>query len=346
MHEISYGCTPELQDMYKLSPFVWRGNDRFDLLLRVVNRDADASRKVARVHYGRSSDGVHFELEPVPVIAPDPAADAYDNGGCEDPTLAIVGSTRYVYYSGWNEHFKKGELLLPLETKSIDWLSAASLSRLRRPRIIPKKLKSSRWPTAAGGSSSSTPQNNQSKIAIARSANVDGPWDILPPLFAARTETWDAFHLSTGPVISSNPDFPVMFFTTERRVRRSGAWDGSSSMRHTLASLPGQSIRSFCLTLSAIMTTPISHSRLPRSKSMTLSTSTIQSPINTSCAPKFSACDPVASRRRLFATLPSPEHGEQLVSPGRGHGCGVEVTEGFLRGPHLLQTTGASVADQ
>ena len=71
MDEISSGCSPEVSDMYKLSPFVWKNGARLDLLLRVVNRDEDASRKVARVHHGTSTDGVHFTLEATPVIAPD-----------------------------------------------------------------------------------------------------------------------------------------------------------------------------------------------------------------------------------------------------------------------------------
>lgn len=217
MDEISYGCAPELQDMYKLSPFVWRENDRFELLLRVVNRDADASRKVARVHYGQSSDGVHFDLEPVPVIAPDPAVDAYDNGGCEDPTLAIAGSTRYVYYSGWNEHFKRGELLLAsgddvhrLVKHGIALPSTEATHNPKEAEIVP--VADGSWRLFFEYA-----QDNRSKIGIARSANVDGPWEILPPLFAARPETWDAFHLSTGPVISSNPDFPVMFYNGATR---------------------------------------------------------------------------------------------------------------------------------
>lgn len=215
--EIGYSCAPELEDMYKLSPFVWRENDRFQMLLRVVNRDADASRKVARIHYGQSSDGVHFELESVPVIAPDTAADAYDNGGCEDPTLAIAGSTRYVYYSGWNQHVKRGELLLA---------AGDDVHRLVKRGIALPSTEATRNPkeaeivSVADGSWRlffEYAENDQSKIGIARSASVDGPWEILPPLFAARPQMWDAFHLSTGPVISSDPDFPVMFYNGATR---------------------------------------------------------------------------------------------------------------------------------
>ena len=49
-------------------------------------------------------------MDSQPVIAPGP--EDYDIAGCEDPTLAVVNKTCYVYYSGWNETEKTGQLLL------------------------------------------------------------------------------------------------------------------------------------------------------------------------------------------------------------------------------------------
>lgn len=220
MAEITYGCSPEVREMYKLSPFVWRHDTRFDLLLRVVNRNEDASRKVARIHYGTSTDGVHFELEPVPVIAPDEREDSYDNGGCEDPTLAVVESALYVYYSGWNEYGKRGELLLA---------AGDDVHRLLKRGIALPSSEAARNPKeaeivhVADGSWRlffEYAHDNRSKIGIARSANVDGPWEILTPLFAARADTWDSYHLSTGPVVSCNTDFSVMFYNGATRDAR------------------------------------------------------------------------------------------------------------------------------
>ncbi len=81
MDEITYACSPEIEAMYKLSPFVWRNGAGYAILLRVVNRHQDASQKVARIHYGTSSDGVRFVLEPQPVLRPGDDPTAYDNGG-------------------------------------------------------------------------------------------------------------------------------------------------------------------------------------------------------------------------------------------------------------------------
>lgn len=212
MVEISFASSPELAGTYKLSPFVWRRGERFELLLRVVNFDTDASKKIARIHYGESPDGVHFVVEPKPVIAPDADRDSYDNGGCEDPTLAIVDDMTYVYYSGWNEHQKRGELLLAagvdihrLEKRGIVLASTRSARNPKEAEIV--RVADGTWRLFFEYAN-----DDRSKIGIARSANVDGPWEVLDSLFEARPGGWDAYHLSAGPLIASNPDFPVMFY--------------------------------------------------------------------------------------------------------------------------------------
>lgn len=101
---------PPLADMYQLSPFVWRTAERYDILLRAVPHSERPSEKIARVYHGTSTDGIHFTMDDEPAIAPGPDEDDLD--GCEDPTLAIVDATHYVYYTGWNERRKRGELLL------------------------------------------------------------------------------------------------------------------------------------------------------------------------------------------------------------------------------------------
>lgn len=217
MDEITYDASPEVDAMYKLSPFVWRTNDRFELLLRVVNHDDDASKKVARIHYGASLDGVHFVIDDDPVIAPDASPDAFDNGGCEDPSLATVDGIQHVYYTGWNERAKRGELLLAsggdLRHLAKRGIALASSEAARNP----KEAEIVRADDGSWRLFFEYAHDDRSKIGIARSPNVDGPWQVLPPLFEARPELWDNYHLSTGPVVTSNPDFPVMFYNGATR---------------------------------------------------------------------------------------------------------------------------------
>ena len=53
----------------------------------------------------------------------DDVPDSYDSVGCEDPTVAYSNGKYYLYDRGWNEHIKRGELLLA---------SGPTLFRIRR----------------------------------------------------------------------------------------------------------------------------------------------------------------------------------------------------------------------
>jgi predicted GH43/DUF377 family glycosyl hydrolase len=213
LDELTFYCSEELHAMYKLSPCIWRESGEFGLLLRVVNYSDTPSEKVARIHFGSSSDGLHFTLDETPVIPPGrDTQNDYDSGGCEDPTLAIDDGTYYVYYSGWNEYHKRGELLLTsgrdvhhLEKKGIALPSSTAA-------MNPKEATISRAPDGTWRLFFEYAHENKSKIGIARSQHAAGPWEVLPPLFEARPDSWDSWHLSTGPILDSDPEFPVMFY--------------------------------------------------------------------------------------------------------------------------------------
>jgi predicted GH43/DUF377 family glycosyl hydrolase len=213
LDEVTFECSSELAAMYKLSPCVWRENGRFELLLRVVNRSDNPAEKVARIHHGSSGEGLHFVLDDNPAIAPDPdVPGAYDSGGCEDPTVARVAGSYYVYYSGWNEHLKRGELLLAtgpdvahLQKKGIALESSEQVMNPKEATIA--QASDGTWRLFFEYAN-----DGKSKIGLARSANVAGPWDVLPPLFERRPQSWDSWHLSTGPILEPETENPVMFY--------------------------------------------------------------------------------------------------------------------------------------
>lgn len=212
LDEVTFGCSDELAAMYKLSPFVWRGADRFDLLLRVVNYSDDPSEKVARIHHGTSDDGLAFVMRETPVIPPDSDPDGYDSGGCEDPTAALVDGTYYVYYSGWNERHRRGELLLATGP-DLDHLAKRGIALASSPAARnPKEATIVRVADGSWRLFFEYAHEGKSKIGLARSAAVGGPWEVLPPLFEARPDQWDRWHLSTGPILDSDPQYPVMFY--------------------------------------------------------------------------------------------------------------------------------------
>ncbi|GAC1390265.1 MAG: glycoside hydrolase family 130 protein [Vulcanimicrobiaceae bacterium] len=201
--------------MYTLSPFVWESQDGYNLLVRAVNRSDIAAEKVARVYYGASADGLNFKMDDEPVIPPGPGD--LDCDGCEDPTVALSGGTYYVYYTGWNQSKLRGELLMAagpdihhLEKRGIALESTSAVRNPKEATIV--AVDDGTWRLFFEYA-----RNDASCIGIATSASVAGPWFVQDDLFQARPNGWDCWHLSTGPVLMSNPHRPIMFYNGATR---------------------------------------------------------------------------------------------------------------------------------
>ena len=213
LDEVTFSSSDELAGMYKLSPCVWQEKGGFELLVRVVNRSDNPSEKVARIHHGRSTDGLRFHLDETPVIAPGPdVPGSYDSGGCEDPTVARVNGEYYVYYTGWNEHLKRGELMLATGADVLHLRKSGVALESSERTANPKEATIVRVPDGTWRLFFEYADENKSKIGLAQSPNAGGKWEVMAPLFEARPDAWDSWHLSTGPILDSNPDCPVMFY--------------------------------------------------------------------------------------------------------------------------------------
>lgn len=211
-------CDPPLSKMYKLSPFVWKTQRGYEMLIRAVPHSEIPAEKIARIYHGWSEDGLRFRMGCEPVIAPGPDEDDLD--GCEDPTLAIVDGTYYVYYTGWNERRKRGQLLLAsghdpehLEKRGVALASLPECENPKEATIVSAADGSWRlfFEYANGGAS---------KIGIAAGNAVTGPWHVFNAPFDARADNWDSWHLSTGPVCTQSAG-PVMFYNG---ATRDAAW--------------------------------------------------------------------------------------------------------------------------
>ncbi len=208
---LTLDARPPLSEMYTLSPFVWEDDGRWEMLVRAVpRRDDQPALKIACAYYGTSDDGLRFVMDDAPAIAPGP--DAEDLDGCEDPTVAIWNGTYYAYYTGWNQSKMQGSLLLAsgpsprhLVKGGVYLAATSAVDNPKEATIV--SVPDGTWRLffeyAAGGAS---------KIGIASAPSVDGPWTIGTPLFEARPDHWDAWHLSTGPMLQSDPSRPVMFY--------------------------------------------------------------------------------------------------------------------------------------
>jgi predicted GH43/DUF377 family glycosyl hydrolase len=161
---------------------------------------------------------VNFALGAHPVIPPgDDVPGSYDSGGCEDPTVAYVDGVYYVYYTGWNEHLKRGELLLA-SGPSLECLEKRGIALPSKPtELNPKEAEIVHADDGSWRLFFEYANDDRSKIGIASSPRVDGPWTVQKPLFEARPG-WEDWHLSTGPVICGGDALPVMFYNGATRA--------------------------------------------------------------------------------------------------------------------------------
>ncbi|MET3980965.1 putative GH43/DUF377 family glycosyl hydrolase [Mucilaginibacter sp. UYP25] len=203
-------CSSPLSGMYQLSPFVWEEGGGYRILMRAVNTSEDATQKVARIYSGTSKNGLDFHMSDGPVIAP--STKSYDKDGCEDPTVVCVGKKYLVYYTGWNQTKMEGQLILATG-KTLDEL-AFSVTAIpsKTPYINPKEatvtqLKNGKWFLLFEYAN-----EKRSKLGVAGIKNAKGPWKIKGEYLPAVKDSWDAYHLSPGPVVITPQGQTVLFY--------------------------------------------------------------------------------------------------------------------------------------
>ena len=228
-------CGPPLSDMYTLSPFVWRENGRYALLLRAVPRSENPAEKIARIYAGYSDEGLCFAMEAQPIIAPGP--DAEDRDGCEDPTVIVTGGETFVYYSGWNEANKRGQLLLATGHDSRDLHKRGVMLPPKPGYANPKEATVVQVPDGSWRLFFEYAADGASKIGLASAPAVDGPWTLLPSPVETRPGRWDGWHLSPGPMRTSDLERPVMFYNgaTQETQWRIGWIAFDANYTHVLA---------------------------------------------------------------------------------------------------------------
>lgn len=210
---------PPLSEMFVLSPFVWRSGDGYQLLVRAVNHSPIPADKVARIYAGTSQDGLRFEMGDRPVIAPGP--DEADKDGAEDPTVVVQGGELHVYYTGWNEVALTAQLMRATGP-DVHHLHKCGVSLPSTPaHRNTKEATLSSLPDGTWRLFFEYSANGHSLVGLASGTSVDGPWTVQPPLFEPRDDHWDSWHLSTGPMLRSDPHRPVMFYNG---ADKEGCW--------------------------------------------------------------------------------------------------------------------------
>ena len=194
---------------FVLSPYVVFRDERFLMLVRLVNPDADASKKISRIHYASSADGVRFDVGRE-VIAPGGSADP-DGAGCEDPTVAFDGDSYGVLYSGYNAGLERSSMLLA-KGKTLDALRKAGFvlppdDRYANPKeaallATPRGFRMF-FEYANGGAS---------HIGAADAPNVEGPWTYAESPIVQRSDAFDSWHLSPAAAVRRLDGTHVLFY--------------------------------------------------------------------------------------------------------------------------------------
>jgi predicted GH43/DUF377 family glycosyl hydrolase len=203
-----------LASFYQLSPFVWRENGHVHVMIRAVPYSEDPAQKIARIYHGTSTDGLIFHMDESPAIAPGPGPE--DRDGCEDPTVAALSGTTYVYYTGWNQQARRGCLMLA---------SGPDASHLHKRGVALESVTGGHNPKEAEIALADDKtwrlffeyaKHDASCIGLASADRVDEPWSACRPPFERRPSSWDSWHLSTGPAVTLDGT-PVMFYNGATR---------------------------------------------------------------------------------------------------------------------------------
>jgi predicted GH43/DUF377 family glycosyl hydrolase len=195
-----------------MSPYVWRDGDRgLRLLVRVLANPLGPDDPTGLIYAGTSDDGARWTIDPKAVIAPGP--DFVDAGGVEDPTVVTgENGNLLIYYTGVDGRREQGSLLVA---------RGPALDRLEKQRVAlkaPEGEGNIKEATVARGQDGryrlfyEYARDNASRIGLAVGDTPDGPWTVVDDPFDIRTESWDNWHLSTGPILSRPGQDPVMFY--------------------------------------------------------------------------------------------------------------------------------------
>lgn len=192
-----------------MSPFVWRQDDgRFGLLLRVVEDSSTDAGGTGSIWYGTGDDGLHFAIDDAPLLTP---GGDLDQKGCEDPTLVRHDGEVIVFYSGVDTAgethllWASGPDVRSLTKRGVAHASSPDLRNIKEAEVL--HTPQGKWIMGFEFA-----DGEMSRIGYADGDGPTGPWHRTKQGFGPRADRFDSWHLSTGPMMLTDPSHPVMFY--------------------------------------------------------------------------------------------------------------------------------------
>jgi predicted GH43/DUF377 family glycosyl hydrolase len=155
----------------------------------------------SRLGYAESSDGIHFDRRPDPVLSPE--ADYEKDGGVEDPRLVKISGTYYLTYTGYNK--KDAQLCLATSKDLIHWQRKGvilpayqgkwNVGWTKSGAIIPEKINGKYWMYWLGTSADKTDQMGLAYSSDLLHWTEASDFPILP----RRPEMFDSRVVEPGP---------------------------------------------------------------------------------------------------------------------------------------------------
>ena len=194
-----------------MSPYVWTDDKGCHLLARVLPNPLKPGDPTGVIYQGTSKDHLRFVMDQKPAIEPGPEDD--DAAGVEDPTVVIAENHHLlVYYTGVHGDPMQGCLMVA---------RGEDLRSLKKERVAlkaPPGEGNIKEATVAQGSDGrwrlfyEYAKDHASRIGLAVGPTPDGPWEVADDPFTIREDSWDNWHLSTGPIVALPGRDPVMFY--------------------------------------------------------------------------------------------------------------------------------------
>jgi predicted GH43/DUF377 family glycosyl hydrolase len=200
-----------LKSMDWMSPFVWTGPDqKLWMMMRGVPNPLNYEDPTGIIWCGYSDDGLTFVMDPRPVIVPGP--ESIDFEGVEDPTVLQTDEGIMVYYTGVRSNRRQASMLLA---------SGPDPYHLTKREVVLKapegqgNFKEATLYQAPDGSWRlfyEYARDGASRIGIAHTEILGTGWTALEDIIPFRPDSWDNWHLSTGPIVQQEGRDPVMFY--------------------------------------------------------------------------------------------------------------------------------------
>jgi beta-1,2-mannosidase len=191
------------------NPSVVFFHGKFVMLYRAQDRAG-----TSRLGYAESTDGVHFQRRPQPVLSPE--MDYEKDGGVEDPRLVKFGRTFYLTYTGYNK--KDAQLCLATSKDLVHWKRRGVILPAYKGKwytgwtksgaIVPEKIDGKYWMYFHGISSAKLGQ-----VGLASSTDLIHWTEALDqPILAARPGNFDSAVVEPGPAPLLTPTGIILVY--------------------------------------------------------------------------------------------------------------------------------------